>query len=136
MILYSNILSRRRPWQNEFRALACVLNIDNNCRQSQMRIPGRAAQRTHHTAEVLVRAGRQVEDHMPGRVRSATATGGQPTCVPRRRHVVAHAARMHTVHKRVNGWRWSGRDVVPGWTNTSRFRGQCALPRPPPTDVL
>lgn len=68
-----------------------------------MRIPGRASQRPYHTAEVLVRAGRQVEDHMPRGVRPATATGGQPTCVPWRRHVVTHAARMHTVHKRVIG---------------------------------
>jgi len=47
-----------------------------------MRVPGGAAQRPYHPAEVLVRAGRQVEDHMPDRICSATATGGEPTCMP------------------------------------------------------
>jgi len=68
-----------------------------------MRVSGRAAQRPYHTAEVLVRAGRQVENHMPDRVRSAAATRVQSARVPRQRHVVAYAARMHRVHERVIG---------------------------------
>lgn len=66
-----------------------------------MRVPGRAAQRPHHTAEVLVRARRQVEDHVSGRLRAAAAAGGQPARVPGRRHVVAPTARMHTIHERM-----------------------------------
>lgn len=68
-----------------------------------MRVSGRAAQRPYHTAEVLVRAGRQVENHMPDRVRSAAATRVQSASVSRQRHVVAYAARMHRVHERVIG---------------------------------
>lgn len=79
-----------------------------------MRVSGRAGKRPHHTAEVLVRARRQVEDHVPGRLRVAAAAGGQPTRVSGRRHVVAPAARVHTVHERMI----TGRGVGDGHVRT------------------
>lgn len=89
------------------------------CRQIQVRVSGRAAQRPYNTVEVLVRAGRQAEDHVYDRICVATATGSQSTGVSQRWLVVAPVAWMHTVHKRISS-------VASEGFPRSRFRPRAA----------